>query len=233
MMNFLYKDGLLGEGLFSSLLDSYSHSENAAKAIVNRCSYLCDKISLFIREGKGRGNSSISVASIGSGPGKEIQQLIQESDILNGCKLSLIDFDSESLLYAQEKILRLKIEYKRCFDITFIQKSVTNVLTGGFPFKDQDLIYAVGLCDYLEDSLSKALIAKLYESIRSGGVLIIGNMDPSNQTRFYIEYVMDWYLIYRTMEDLIGLASGLVPEPIVSVECEATKTNNFMVIRKP
>ena len=55
--------------------------------------------------------------------------------------------------------------------------SFTDILRGteglaGLPA--QDLVYSVGLLDYLTDHRAKALVKRLYDLLMPGGLLIIG-----------------------------------------------------------
>jgi len=74
----------------------------------------------------------------------------------------------------------------------------------------ESIVYTVGLFDYFDDSVARTLLSRIYSAIDSCGLIIVGNMDPSNASRFYMEYVMDWYLYYRTMEQMLALTTNLM-----------------------
>lgn len=232
IMNFLYGDALTGQDLFTMFLDVYTYSESASRAVFNRVSFLIKEIAIFLQAHQGSEKSKVKLASVGCGPAKEIQELIKKDNLLDTCLVTLTDFDSEALLYAQERVMLLKTKYKRNFKLKVIQDSVSDILRKGFSEK-QDFLYSMGLFDYLDDSIARHLLARMYESAQEGGVIIVGNMDPASQSKFYMEYVMDWYLIYRTRSELLNLTRSLFPVPLVEVTAEETGTNNFMVIRKP
>ena len=66
----------------------------------------------------------------------------------------------------------------------------------------------------------------------TGGVLLLGNFQPQNPSRIYMEYWMDWVIYYRDEAELRELASELQ-----SAECtllaEESGSQNFLKVRKP
>jgi hypothetical protein len=59
-----------------------------------------------------------------------------------------------------------------------------------------DLIYAAGICDYLQDDLFIALTRRLWEMCRSGG-LLIANVTADNPQIGYLDACMDWRFVLR------------------------------------
>ena len=108
--------------------------------------------------------------------------------------------------------------------------------------ENYDLVYTAGLYDYImtfPDQPEKGTIAltnNLFKLVRPGGALIIGNFNPSNPlyVRFYMEYVVDWQLIYRTEEEMFAFASSVPEREIASmkIEQEPLGINYFLEIRK-
>ena len=96
--------------------------------------------------------------------------------------------------------------------------------------KKYDFIWSGGLFDYLTDRQFVLLLKHLRSMCKTEGKMILGNFSINNPTRDFME-AGDWYLHYRTEDDLIRLAleSG-VAEDAVRVEQEATGVNLFLVI---
>jgi SAM-dependent methyltransferase len=90
--------------------------------------------------------------------------------------------------------------------------SVLTLLRTGNPLGTFDLIYSAGLYDYLSDDLALRLTAKLASMLKPGGRLLIANMMPQLPGAGYMEAVMDWWLVYRTLPQIQNLSSGLSPE---------------------
>ena len=58
---------------------------------------------------------------------------------------------------------------------------------------ERQIIYSAGLFDYLSDRSFAALLGTLYEALAGGGQLLIGNVDVSNPTRYFMEYFAEWF----------------------------------------
>ena len=81
----------------------------------------------------------------------------------------------------------------QCMNISFTDILKTNGGLGGVP--PQDMIYSVGLLDYLSDRRSRMLVRKLYDALLPGGLLIIGNMNETPLSNLWpMEFIADWTL---------------------------------------
>jgi extracellular factor (EF) 3-hydroxypalmitic acid methyl ester biosynthesis protein len=69
-----------------------------------------------------------------------------------------------------------------------------------------DLIYALGLLDYLNDRQAELLMQLASRRLRPGGRLLVGNFVPDNAERGYMEAAMNWHLILRSEQDLLRIA---------------------------
>jgi extracellular factor (EF) 3-hydroxypalmitic acid methyl ester biosynthesis protein len=70
----------------------------------------------------------------------------------------------------------------------------------------------------------------LFERLKPGGQLIIGNFSLKTPNQFGMRIALDWNLIYRSHEDLRRLFGNL--GGTFSVEQEPEGVNLFCVIRK-
>lgn len=74
--------------------------------------------------------------------------------------------------------------------------------------KDQDLVYSIGLIDYFSDKFVVALLNYIYDLLRPGDKVILGNFHPRNPDKAMMDYVLDWNLIHRSEEDMNRLYSA-------------------------
>lgn len=104
-----------------------------------------------------------------------------------------------------------------------------------------NLIYSAGLYDYILtfDEKSKgavALTTHLFNLLKPGGKLIIGNFSPNNplDVRFGMEYLYDWVLIYRDEKEMYQLADGIPEADIAEMTLleEPLGINYFLKIVK-
>ena len=91
-----------------------------------------------------------------------------------------------------------------------VRASVKEFLRGRVPeICDLDFFYAAGLFDYLPERAAKALVRRMFERLRPGGRLLIANFLNDIPDRAYMEAVMDWWLLYRTEDEVAALDAEL------------------------
>ena len=235
MMNMLYQDPIDGKTLFGKFMNYNICQSPAAQAVRNRIPFLINKIEQLVKNKlPTMKRDKISITSVGCGPAKEIQDFLIRNEDSNHCEITLLDMDKYALQHCQERILEIKASKNRKTKINFLQKSITEIIRdqNNLNFKNQDIIYSVGLFDYLITDTASKLIQIFSRCLGPNGILIIGNFDPSNETKNYLEYVMEWYLIHRNDREMEDLARFLSQNWHFSVRKESTKINNFLIVKK-
>jgi len=91
------------------------------------------------------------------------------------------------------------------------------ILQGRLPLGSFDLVYAVGLYDYLPQPVAAALTAKLFSLVEPGGTLLLPNLTPDSTDVGYMEAFMDWWMIYRDEAELEGVAATIDPAAIADL----------------
>ncbi len=66
----------------------------------------------------------------------------------------------------------------------------------------QDLVYSIGLIDYVDDNLVVKLLDWIHRILRPGGRVVLGNFHPRNPTRAAMDHVLQWRLIHRDEADM-------------------------------
>jgi extracellular factor (EF) 3-hydroxypalmitic acid methyl ester biosynthesis protein len=69
--------------------------------------------------------------------------------------------------------------------------------------------------------------------VAPGGLLVATNVDASNPSRNWMEYVVDWHLVYRNHQQLEYLVPDGAWTENVSVKSDTTGVNIFIEVRKP
>ena len=99
------------------------------------------------------------------------------------------------------------------------------------PWRDQDIVYCMGLLDYVAEEQLGPLVHLLFSLVRPGGSLILGNMREPTDTFWPLECILDWRLIYRTEEQILALSKMRgVKEALLSLE--ETGNNYILKLRK-
>ncbi len=231
MMNILYRNTPEGASLFAKCLHKYFVERPAGKAVRNRADYLLDILKSKTK--KPHRGESIHILSVASGPAMEIQRLIEqaEQDSLSHVHFYLLDQDVDSLKHAQRKIIEKAKVRGLTVNLHLIKQDMKRVIVAGVAdLPSFDLVYSAGLFDYFSDPVAMMAGQKLFQSVKSGGELIIGNFGYQNPDMFGMDLVLDWQLIYRSADDMHRLFGHLNGD--VTVASEGLGINLFCRIKK-
>lgn len=181
------------------------------------------------------------LVSIGCGAGE---------DLLNACKavspavlpqtsLTLLDLDPAAVEFAGQAFNSQFAQQNLPALARFVCQQANLVRLA----KRKDLkqlltsatqIYCTGIFDYLADDVAQDLLACFWEQLAPGGSLYVFNFAPHNPTRAYMEWIGDWYLIYRTESDLQKLAlSAGIPESAIFHGSEPQGIDLYIAASKP
>ena len=235
MMNMIHRNQSEGRTLYEKLIHLLLVSQWPARSVRNRIAYLGEIIvcetARVARMGK-----TARILNIGCGPAREVQNFLKETQLSNQADFMLMDFNNETLLHASQKLVEAKRQYSRRTPIRTQQVSVYELLKraqrrSGATEKF-DLIYCSGLFDYLAPDTCRSLMEQWHDSLSPGGLMLIANMTDTKPFRNFIEFVLDWQLIYRNSREFLSL----VPEhcrEAARVIAEPVSVNLFLHIRKP
>ncbi len=68
-----------------------------------------------------------------------------------------------------------------------------------------DVIYSVGLCDYLPDKHLQRLLQAWHETLADNGVLLVAFKDRERYDQTPYQWHLDWFFFQRTYEDCMAL----------------------------
>ncbi len=235
MVNMILEKPLEGQNTYARVLNSFNLSQPTAEAHRNRIAILRERLRHEAARAAGLGRP-LRVLNVGCGPAAEVERFIREDEESSRCEITLIDFNRETLDHAEARLTRAQRDSGRRPTLHFVHKSIHQLLrevAGGRSEQADEppwgLVYCAGLFDYLSDRVCKRLVALFREWTAPGGLVVVTNVHPSNPTRYYMEHLLEWYLTYRTEDDMLGLA----PDPAEArVFADPTGLNVFLEIRK-
>lgn len=234
LMNGLYTNHFSGTTLFARAVNLAFASMPPAEAIRTRKDLIKREISKAIEVAKpGR---PVRVLSIAAGPAEEIYELLSELKVLPGpVEFVLFEQDRGALAFSYRRLNHLvKTKWGDQVKLTLFHDSIKRLLLGQTVFANSgtcDLVYACGLCDYLQRHTWIRLAKILYGAVAPGGRLLIGNMVPSNPSKWVMEMHLDWVLVYRQQQELVELANAAADGTTQVLE-EATGVNPFVEVTK-
>lgn len=210
-----------GEG---KLWDELYHKLPAALAVRNRKDFFYEKLSETYQEL----NRNLSVLDIVGGSCRDVRDaLLKFGDKALGFEFHFVDSDPHAIAYAQNLLNDVP-------NIKNIKTEWTNKNIFRFkPTRQYDLIWCLGLFDYLKENLAISMIKKMYEWTRNGGRMIFGNFHPKDPSRNYFVWILDWILLYRYESELIDLCiKAGIPNESIQIQKEPSGVNLFCIITK-
>jgi hypothetical protein len=232
VMNYLYAWQREGADTYAALM--HRLGLECAECVVTRMHVVQKKIAETVAARRAR---PARIMSLGCGPAREIELYLSAKPELTGAvDFLLVDQEKKALLQASERSYPHLIRWGGRAELQCLNMSFTEILRSGSDLDrvaPQDLIYSVGLLDYLNDRRAASLARRLYNSLAPGGLLIIGNMnDSAMNTLWPMELAADWSLHYRGETQMLSWAQGLQAN-MAWTELESTGQVRLLFIRKP
>lgn len=186
--------------------DRYFLKQQAVEAVRARMDLVADAIAERCASAQ---TDEYRVVSIGSGPGIDLEQaaLRLQPDDRRRLRLTLVDIDEQALDFARSRLESVVApeQVRACRENL---ARLTRGRRGAELLAGCDFLSCAGLFDYLEEPEAVAMLRLFAAALRPGGVLYVGNFAPHCTTRAYMEWIGNWYLIYRTADDLHRLAAA-------------------------
>lgn len=236
MVNMMVRNPYEGASLFAKILNFIFLSTPPVRAHRNRITYLTQM--LLEETARARGSNperKVRFLNLGCGPAKEIQDFLAFHHVCDWTEFLLLDFNDETLDYTAKTLSEIKHLNERTTKIELTKKSVQQLLKeasrldylGKF-----DVVYCAGLFDYLTDEVCSRLLHIFYSLAKPGGFVAATNVADINPSRGWMEYALDWHLIYRNVEQF----RSLVPDEARSeavVRAIGDGVNIAVEMRKP
>jgi extracellular factor (EF) 3-hydroxypalmitic acid methyl ester biosynthesis protein len=98
---------------------------------------------------------------------------------------------------------------------------------------EADFLFCTGLFDYLPDRDAAAMLRLFWQRLAPEGTMFVFNFSPRNSSRAYMEWIGNWYLIYRDEREMAQLArQARLPAGCFVVDAEALGVDLLLNIRK-
>lgn len=229
----VYGNKTFSKGL-GEYLDRYMLDDHYAVAVRNRKNKMVD---LLVKEVSNYDKPILRYLNLGCGSCRDIKEF---SEILGSQDKKLIfscvDQDEESLEFAKCLVVGLETNnIKTKFFNENVMKFYKNKHQYLNLFGIQDVVYSIGLADYLPDRILKDLINFSYGLLDKGGKIILAHKERRKDplTPQKIDWYCNWKFIPRTEWQLIKLigASGIENCTIRTVR-EETGRIFFLMIEK-
>jgi extracellular factor (EF) 3-hydroxypalmitic acid methyl ester biosynthesis protein len=238
MVSMMLRDPYEGSSMFAKILNRLFLDIPPVVAHRNRITYLTEHLHEETARVTGKGKIA-KIFNLGCGPAKEVQEFLITDGLSDNAELSLLDFNDETITNTTRILEDLRTRHRRRTGLKFIKRSVHQILKesskkgAGFEVGGYDMVYCAGLFDYLSDRICRRLMEVFYDLLAPGGLLVATNVDTSNPSRLWMEYVVEWHLVYRNKQQFLRLAPESAPPENCVVSSDSTGVNIFLEVRKP
>ncbi len=167
------------------LLDRYFLSTTLAHAIQRRREKMRDMLADELRN-----RPAARVLNIGCGPCREVLEL---APLIRDTQAHFVnvDFDPDALMYSAKRLIDVGIkdhvEFRQYNAIRMVNTRKTVREFGRF-----DVIYTIGLLDYLSDDILVRLLKTLHETLNPQGVLIAVFKDCEHYATEDYHWLVNW-----------------------------------------
>lgn len=174
------------------------------------------------------------VASVGSGPAIDVARALATlpSELRRGIIVTLLDLDAEALAAAQARLAPL-LPADQVIAVRDNLFRLGDKPGSAEPLAGADFLFCTGLFDYLPDEPAARLLGLFWNSLSPRGRMLVGNFAPHCPTRAFMEWIGNWYLLYRTPSQLAALAeqAGL-PSEACQITAEHLGIDLFLDARR-
>jgi hypothetical protein len=199
LLTVMYDNVPLATG-FAGYVDLYFLSTTLAYGIRERLR--CAKT--FLIEELERRHGDVSVLNVACGPVREYEGGIEHpSDVK--IHINCLDSDAETLDYVKKRSTTgafgdLDINCV-CYNALRTSSTKNNIRMFGQP----DILYSIGLCDYIPDEYLIPMLQGWRETVNDGGVVYVAFKDTRRYSHTIYQWYTDWNFYLRTEEDCRSL----------------------------
>ncbi len=235
VMNGLYGNHFAGATLFAKAVNLAIAAMPAGDAVRMRKDLMKSELSRHLDLASPE--RTVRVLSIAAGPAQEVYELLQERALLAGrVEIVLFEQDRRALTFAYARLSRIVNQrWRNQVKIVLLHDSIKRLLLGSTVFTESgeyDMVYASGLCDYLQRNTWIRLCRTLYRTLAPQGTLYVGNMAPDNPSRWVMEFHLEWNLVHRERAELLELARTAAPRATLRICEERSGYNPFVALTR-
>ena len=207
LMDIILKNKVNTRGL-GYHLDRKFLSSSGAEGVRQRTYWAVERIEkTFITSGK----KDFTLLDLGCGP-MTIEKMLAEK--YGGSEISFtffgLDIDRDVMSFAQKRFTDLPgvtLETREC---NLLSPAGLAEVASIAPCAD--LILSMGFFDYLDPATITAFLETLRSATREEAGILFANYQPDHGARISMEWLLDWWLIYKTPEEMASIcrAAGLL-----------------------
>jgi len=224
LLEHIYDDREISEGL-GKLFDRYFLENPLAHAVRKRKDRMPD---FLADEIKRISKSKAKVLNLACGSSRDILVFAEKYDkYLNSAEFTCVDFDDGALEFSRSATANNDVS------VNFVKHDVLKI---GRAFREQvgeqDVIYSIGLVDYLPNRVFQRFLKDYANLLNPGGSLIFAHKDQDIYHPLPPEWCCDWVFYHRTMDEVIEMSRRAANWASVDVVRDPEDIIFFVTLRK-
>lgn len=242
MLEAMYDNVISSQGI-GALLDKRYVDDFYVKAVRDRKDYLKailidlidvnkknDKVNFpYLADLKIK--NELNVLNVACGGCREFREIFRERiPVSKKINVFLLDKDPLTINFVKKSF---KSAPKQ-FNFKYLEKDVLDVdkLISSSNIKF-DLIYSIGLADYLPDSIIRLMVDKCSKMLKSGGVFVLAHKNVPKFSSTISDWVCDWKFIPRTPQHLKRLVVGSLNKGFnIKITYQQSKAVFYFFVKK-
>lgn len=156
----------------------------------------------------------VRILDVASGPCREFHDWPAVGD--RKVSITAMDTCPEALNYVGSSVVPIVTEGTTLKPVRYNALRTTNADSTVKQFGKFDVIYSVGLCDYLTDDQLVRLFSAWRDTLDDDGVMLVAFKDTEQYDHSPYQWHLDWYFYQRTVADVLRLyeQSGITVDEI-------------------
>jgi extracellular factor (EF) 3-hydroxypalmitic acid methyl ester biosynthesis protein len=215
MLEGVYNNIELSGGI-GKYIDRYGLNVPYAGAIRHRKDKMRDILYDYINASR---EQSLHIINLASGACRDIREMFRRPITYPGTvTLTCIDQDPIALDYSRQTLSEISTGN---IQVELVQGNILRLeaLDIG-PDSSVDMIYSIGIADYLQDRMLKKIFSDSYAKLKTGGRLVVAYKDRESHRPVELNWCCDWYFIPRNEEELIALIHASMGAENISISIE-------------
>ena len=234
LLEFIYNNVPTSEHL-GYCADRTFLADGYARAVIARKDLMKETLKKYLKS-KENSDQPVEILNIACGASRDLREMFQEEsfNFKSEIKFTLIDKATDALNFSREQLTGIH----KNVSFNFLNHSVYDYLKKPENYfeilKNKDLVYSIGLADYIPAEPLKAQTKFFFDLLKPGGLLIIAHKDSKNYHPLTPDWWADWTFHLRNEDEVVDIikTSGINN---YSLKVEREKKTNiifFLIIEK-
>lgn len=205
-MNFIYdfnENAFLGKNYYQKFINNYTCTIKVSNSNIGRKQVIKEQLTEKINTS----SNGQKILSLGSGPAREIIELIKEEKLLKPAEFYCLDFEDRAIQFAKDQLAEMDYDTSK-IKINFIHENLLKIIKKEkmiLPKKSLDFVYISGVFDYFSPKVCQRMILNTLPLVKptdKSKLLFFNLSSEEEKHRGYYEMLAKWEMIHRTSSEL-------------------------------